>query len=76
MKKVLGILSALAGLAILGGIAYYVYKHYFCSCCCDCACDCEGDEACDCDGDECEVKKNTRHSRGYFHLGRVNKDAE
>ncbi len=74
MKKALGVFSAIAGLAVFGCIMYCIYKH-FCKCCgsCSCGCCC-GDEECDCeeecDTEECEVKKNPRHSRGYFHLNR------
>ena len=62
MKKIVGIASAIAGIAIIAGICYFVYKHFFC-------CQCE------CDGETCETKA-APHSRGYFNLRRVKEAAE
>ena len=69
MKKIVGIASAIAGLAVISGICYFVYKHFFC-----CQCDCDGEE-CECDGETCETKA-APHSRGYFNLRRVKEAAE
>ena len=68
MKKLIGIASAIAGIAVIAGICYFVYKHFFC-----CQCECDGEE-CECDGETCETKA-APHSRGYFNLRRV-KEAE
>lgn len=69
MKKIVGIASAIAGIAIIVGICYFVYKHFFC-----CQCECDGEE-CECDGETCETKA-APHSRGYFNLRRVKEAAE
>ena len=69
MKKIVGIASAIAGIAIIAGICYFVYKHFFC-----CQCECDGEE-CECDGETCETKA-APHSRGYFNLRRVKEAAE
>ena len=69
MKKIVGIASAIAGIAVIAGICYFVYKHFFC-----CQCECDGEE-CDCDGETCETKA-APHSRGYFNLRRVKEAAE
>ena len=70
MKKLLTVLSGIAGLAVLAGICYFVYKQFFC-CCCD---SCEGED-CECDGESCETKA-APHSRGYFNLKRAKEAAE
>ena len=49
MKKIVGIASAIAGIAVIAGICYFVYKHFFC-----CQCECDGEE-CECDGETCDV---------------------
>jgi len=69
MKKLIGIASAIAGIAVIAGICYFVYKHFFC-----CQCECDGEE-CECDGETCETKA-APHSRGYFNLRRVKEAAE
>ena len=69
MKKIVGIASAIAGIAVIAGICYFVYKHFFC-----CQCNCDGEE-CECDGETCETKA-APHSRGYFNLRRVKEAAE
>ncbi|MFC2477190.1 MAG: hypothetical protein ACFNTU_06870 [Catonella sp.] len=69
MKKIVGIASAIAGIAVIAGICYFVYKHFFC-----CQCECDGEE-CECDGETCETKA-APHSRGYFNLRRVKEAAE
>ena len=69
MKKIIGIASAIAGIAVIAGICYFVYKHFFC-----CQCECDGEE-CECDGETCETKA-APHSRGYFNLRRVKEAAE
>lgn len=69
MKKLIGIASAIAGIAVIAGICYFVYKHFFC-----CQCECDGEE-CECDGEACETKA-APHSRGYFNLRRVKEAAE
>ena len=69
MKKIVGIASAIAGIAVIAGICYFVYKHFFC-----CQCECDGEE-CECDGETCETKA-APHSRGYFNLRRVKDAAE
>ena len=69
MKKIIGIASAIAGIAVIAGICYVVYKHFFC-----CCCECDGEE-CECDGETCETKA-APHSRGYFNLRRVKEAAE
>lgn len=69
MKKLIGIASAIAGIAVIAGIGYFVYKHFFC-----CQCECDGEE-CECDGEACETKA-APHSRGYFNLRRVKEAAE
>ena len=33
MKKLVGIAAAIGGLAVIAGICYFVYKHFFCCCC-------------------------------------------
>ena len=68
MKKLLGIASAIAGVAVIAGICYFVYKHFFC--CCG---NCEGED-CECEGETCETKA-APHSRGYFNLRRVKEAA-
>ena len=68
MKKIVGIASAIAGIAVIAGICYFVYKHFFC-----CQCECDGEE-CECDGETCETKA-APHSRGYFNLRRVKEAA-
>ena len=45
MKKLVGIAAAIGGLAVIAGICYFVYKHFFC-----CCCECDGED-CECDGD-------------------------
>ena len=70
MKKIVGIASAVAGLVVIAGICYFVYKHFFC--CCSC-CECDGEE-CECEGEACETKA-APHSRGYFNLRRVQEAA-
>ena len=67
MKKIVGIASAVAGLAVIAGICYFVYKHFFC------CCECDGEE-CECEGETCETKA-APHSRGYFNLRRVQEAA-
>jgi hypothetical protein len=67
MKKIVGIASAVAGLAVIAGICYFVYKHFFC------CCECDGEE-CECEGEACETKA-APHSRGYFNLRRVQEAA-
>ena len=67
MKKLLGIASAIAGVVVIAGICYFVYKHFFC-------CECEGEE-CECEGEGGETKA-APHSRGYFNLRRVKEAAE
>ena len=67
MKKLLGIASAIAGVVVIAGICYFVYKHFFC-------CECESEE-CECEGEGCETKA-APHSRGYFNLRRVKEAAE
>ena len=62
MKKLVGIAAAIGGLAVIAGICYFVYKHFFCCCC-------------ECDGDSCETKA-APHSRGYFNLRRVQEAAK
>ena len=69
MKKLIGIASAIAGIAVIVGICYFVYKHFFC-----CCCECDGEE-CECEGESCETKA-APHSRGYFNLRRVKEAAE
>ena len=69
MKKLVGIASAIAGVAVIAGICYFVYKHFFC-----CQGGCEG-EACEGEGEYCETKA-APHSRGYFNLRRVKEAAE
>ena len=69
MKKLVGIAAAIGGLAVIAGICYFVYKHFFC-----CQCECDGEE-CECDGEACETKA-APHSRGYFNLRRVKEAAE
>ena len=69
MKTIVGIASAIAGIAVIAGICYFVYKHFFC-----CQCECDGEE-CECDGETCETKA-APHSRGYFNLRRVKEAAE
>lgn len=69
MKKLIGIASAIAGIAVIAGICYFVYKHFFC-----CQCECDGEEY-ECDGEACETKA-APHSRGYFNLRRVKEAAE
>lgn len=69
MKKLIGIASAIAGIAVIAGICYFVYKHFFC-----CQCECDGEE-CECDGEACETKA-APHSRGYFNLRRVKEATE
>ena len=69
MKKIIGIASAIAGIAVIAGICYFVYRHFFC-----CQCECDGEE-CECDGETCETKA-APHSRGYFNLRRVKEAAE
>ena len=69
MKKIVGIASAIAGIAVIAGICYFVSKHFFC-----CCCECDGEE-CECDGETCETKA-APHSRGYFNLRRVKEAAE
>ena len=69
MKKIVGKASAIAGIAVIAGICYFVYKHFFC-----CQCECDGEE-CECDGETCETKA-APHSRGYFNLRRVKEAAE
>ena len=69
MKKLIGIASAIAGIAVIAGICYFVYKHFFC-----CCCECEGEEY-ECEGENCEAKA-APHSRGYFNLRRVKEAAE
>ena len=69
MKKIVGIASAIAGIAVIAAICYFVYKHFFC-----CQCECDGEE-CECDGETCETKA-APHSRGYFNLRRVKEAAE
>ena len=69
MKRIIGIASAIAGIAVIAGICYFVYKHFFC-----CQCECDGEE-CECDGETCETKA-APHSRGYFNLRRVKEAAE
>lgn len=69
MKKLIGIASAIAGIAVIAGICYFVYKHFFC-----CQCECDGEE-CECEGESCETKA-APHSRGYFNLRRVKEAAE
>ena len=69
MKKIVGIASAIAGIAVIAGICYFVYKHFFC-----CCYECDGEE-CECDGETCETKA-APHSRGYFNLRRVKEAAE
>ena len=64
MKKLVGIAAAIGGLAVIAGICYFVYKHFFC-----CCCECDGED-CECDGEACETKA-APHSRGYFNLRRV-----
>ena len=67
MKNIVGIASAVAGLAVIAGICYFVYKHFFC------CCECDGEE-CECEGEACETKA-APHSRGYFNLRRVQEAA-
>ena len=67
MKKLIGIASAIAGIAVIAGICYFVYKHFFC-----CQCECDGEE---CECETCETKA-APHSRGYFNLRRVKEAAE
>ena len=69
MKKLIGIASAIAGIAVIAGICYFVYKHFFC-----CQCECDGEE-CECEGESCETKA-APHARGYFNLRRVKEAAE
>lgn len=66
MKKIIGIFSAIAGIAVLAGVCYFVYKHFFC--CCEA-------EECECEGESCETKA-APHSRGYFNLRRIKEAAE
>ena len=68
MKKIVGIASAIAGVAVIAGICYFVYKHFFC-----CCANCEGED-CECEGETCETKA-APHSRGYFNLRRVKEAA-
>ena len=67
MKKIVGIASAVAGLVVIAGICYFVYKHFFC------CCECDGEE-CEGEGEACETKA-APHSRGYFNLRRVQEAA-
>ena len=69
MKKIIGIASAIAGIAVIAGICYFVYKHFFC-----CCCECDGEE-CECDGETCETKA-APHSRGYFNLNSIRETEE
>lgn len=69
MKKLIGIASAVAGVAVLVGTAYMLYKK-FCPCC-NGSCDME---ECECEGEACETKA-APHSRGYFNLKRVQEAA-